>query len=101
MNEGTTVSVSNVDDKLKKYKLRLISIAEQKRGLTSDETEIGMEMKSNGVTSIEARAVKLAVKYAMEEPEKRVIRVSIEEIAASLGDFADLPLGRAALQAAE
>ena len=80
------MSIPNVNPKHKEFQRRLLEIAQKKRELTEDEVEIGMEMKSNGVSSIEARGIKLSVKHAMEEPEKRDIRLSIEAIADSLRD---------------
>ena len=93
--------MTNVDTRFTEFKRRLLNLAEERQRIAEDEREIGVEMKSEGITSTQQKGIKLAVKRALEEPDRRAERIAVEEIAESLGDFADLPLGRAAIALAQ
>ncbi len=57
-------------------------------------------MKARDLTKAEIAGVRLAVKRSFETEAKLHARLSAEEVAASLGDYSELPLGRAAVEAA-
>jgi uncharacterized protein (UPF0335 family) len=90
---------SNVDERALRFRERLVNLENEKRTLSEDIRDLVTEMKSAGLTPVEIAGVKLAAKRALEEDAKRQKRESIEEFAASLGEFADLPLGAAAVAA--
>ena len=90
--------MSNTDERAVKFRERLINLETEKRGLAEDIKELGVEMKSAGLTTIEISGIKLAVKRHFETADKRIRREAIEDVAESLGQLADLPLGTAALE---
>ncbi len=93
--------MSNVDERLVAYKRRLLALTEEKQRVAEDISELNKEMKGVGVSKDEAAGVKLAVKRSFETADKKATRITAEEIADSLGDYADMPLGKAAVAAAD
>ncbi len=93
--------MSNVDQRLVEYKRRLLTLTEEKQRIAEDISELNKEMKSHGVSKDEAAGVKLAVKRSFETADRKATRLTAEEIADSLGEFADMPLGKAAVDAAD
>ncbi len=92
--------MTNTDQRLTSYRDRAIRLETEKRNLAEDLKELWKEAKGNGVSKDEIAGAKLSVKRHFEDDEKRAKRVTAEEVAASLGEFASSPLGGAAVRAA-
>lgn len=92
--------MTNIDERMSGFKRRLLEMAKERQRIAVDEREIGLEMRDQKLTATEQKGIKLAVKRDLEEPERRAERLLVEEIADSLGDFRDTPLGRATINAA-
>lgn len=91
--------MTNVDQKLSSFRDRFLRLETEKRERSEDLAELRKEMKSNGLSADEIAAVALAVKRSFESAEKTAKRKSVEDIAESLGQLTDLPLGQAAMRA--
>ena len=91
--------MSNIDGKTRSYHGRLLRLEEERRSFAEDIKDLMKEAKSNGFSKDEIAGMKLAVKRSFETEDKKAARLSAEDFAAALGDFADLPLGTAAIQA--
>jgi uncharacterized protein (UPF0335 family) len=89
--------MTNVDTRAQAFLNRLTKLEQEKRNLSEDIKDLSKEMKGVGMSADEIAGVKLAVRRSFETDEKRAKRETVEEFAASLGDFADLPMGRAAV----
>lgn len=90
--------MSNVDTRAIAFKDRLTRLETEKRNLSEDIKDLAKEMKGVGFSPDEIAGVKLAVRRSFETEERRAKRETVEEFAASLGDFADLPLASSAIQ---
>ncbi len=91
--------MSNIDGKTRSYHDRLLALETSRRELGEDIKELMTEAKSAGFSKDEIAGIKLAVRRSFESEDKKAARISAEEFAAALGDFADLPLGSAAIRA--
>lgn len=89
--------MTNTDERALAFKDRLIRLEETKREIAEDMKDLALEMKSAGLLKEEMAGIKLAVRRHFESQEKRKFRESVEDFAAALGDFKDLPLGAAAM----
>lgn len=93
--------MSNIDTQLQSIVDRIVRLEEEKKGLANDIKDIYAEAKSNGH---DVAALRIVVKRAMEDAEKKQKRETAEEIAATmmarLGMLSDLPLGAAAMERA-
>lgn len=89
--------MSNVDTIAQGYKDRLIRVMEEQRAAAEMIKDIGTEMRGSGMDKTRIAAVKLAARRHFETSEKKALRETVEELAAALGEFADSPLGAAAL----
>lgn len=80
---------------------RIVRLSEEKAAIGEDIKDIYTEAKSAGH---DVKAVRIAVKRQMETEDKRKAREAVESeaelIIAALGEFADSPLGAAAVAAA-
>lgn len=92
--------MSNVSEQSKSFLARLIQLETEKRNNAEDRKEIGTEMKAAELSKAEIDGIKLAVRRHFETQERRLHRESVEDVASALGEFADLPLGSAAVRAA-
>jgi uncharacterized protein (UPF0335 family) len=92
--------MKNTDAKLGSFRDRIIRLETERRERAEDIKEIYVEMKCCNLTKAEIAGVRLAVKRSFETDTKMRDRLDAEDVAASLGDYADLPLGRAAVEAA-
>ena len=91
--------MSNIDGKTRSYHDRLLALENSRRELGEDIKELMTEAKSAGFSKDEIAGIKLAVRRSFETEDKKAARLSAEEFAKALGDFADLPLGTAAIRA--
>lgn len=89
--------MSNVDEKSKAYLSRAIRIEQERRENADAKKDLSAEMKSAKLLKEEIAGINLAVKLHFMEDEKRQFRKAVEDIAESLGDYRDTPLGMAAL----
>lgn len=88
----------NAKEQLKSVIERLENLAEQIDGLKEDQKEIFAEAKSNGYDPAALRAV---LKYRKEDADKRANREALlETYLHALGDLAETPLGRSAIERA-
>ena len=94
------MTATNADQQLVAYKDRIIRLEIERRDRIQDIKEVVAEMKSNGRSKEDIAGVKLAVRRSFESEDQKAARVTAEEVAESLGEFVDLPLGRAAVEAA-
>jgi uncharacterized protein (UPF0335 family) len=92
--------MKNTNSQLGSFRDRIIRLETERRERAEDIKEIYVEMKGHDLTKAEIAGVKLAVKRSFETDDKLQARLSAEEVAASLGDYVGLPLGRAAVEAA-
>ena len=92
--------MSNVDTRTQSYYTRMLNLETEAKEVAESKRDLSKEMKSIGLTPDEIAGIKLAVRRSFETEEKRVKRVSAEEVASMLGGFADSPLGQAAVRAA-
>lgn len=90
----------NSNSDLARFRDRLINLQEEINAARDAVKDVGVEMKSAGLSKAEIRGVKLAVKRRFEDEEKREARESAEEIADALGAFASSDLGKAAVERA-
>jgi hypothetical protein len=98
---GAKGSMTNTDERAASFRMRLINIEEERRARMEDAKEIAIEMKQADLTKAEIVGIKLSVKRHFETLEKKLLRETAESFAAALGDFADMPLGRAAMERVE
>ena len=80
------------------YRDRLIRILEAQRETQEDAKELSVEMKAAGLSRVEIAGVKLSAQRHFENSDRRVLRESVEQFAASLGEFGATPLGAAAVE---
>ena len=92
--------MSNVDPLLEEYKRRLLNLEKERKEIGELIKDLAEEFRGKGVKGKRASGAKLAVKWELETTEKREARLEVEDIAKSLGDFADMPLAVAAINAA-
>jgi uncharacterized protein (UPF0335 family) len=91
--------MKNTNSDLAMFAARIIRLETERRERSEDIREVYIEMKGECSKS-EIAGVRLAVKRSFETDDKMRARLDAEEVAESLGDFANLPLGRAAVEAA-
>lgn len=87
-----------IDGKTAQYRDRFHRIETDRRELAEDFKELKTEAKSAGFSKEEIAGIILSVKRSFETEEKRVSRITSEQVADALGDFANLPLGAAAVR---
>jgi len=92
--------MKNTNSHLGWFRDRIIRLETERRERAEDIKEVYVEMKARDLTKAEIAGVRLAVRRSFETDAKLQARLSAEEVAASLGDYVDLPLGRAAVEAA-
>ncbi len=80
------------------YLARRIALEGERRSLAEDDKELSKQMKDDGKTKVEIKANKTAAKRHYEDgnvtEEREAVEVKIEEL---LGEYANTPLGRAAV----
>ncbi len=90
---------ANTDQRLRSVVDRIVRLEEERAGLGNDIKEIYAEAKSAGY---DVPALRIVVKRAREDAEKRQKRETAEQIAesmlAALGEYAETPLGQAAIE---
>lgn len=92
--------MNNTNSQLGSFRNRIIRLETERRERSEDIKEIYIEMKGHSLSKAEIAGVRLSVKRSFETDAKFHERLNAEEVAASLGDYVDLPLGRAAVEAA-
>lgn len=90
--------MTNVDTRAQAFLERMTRLETEKKEIMDLQKDLTKEMKGVGMSVDEIAGVKLAVRRSFETDEKRAKRISVEDFASSLGDFADSPLGSAAVQ---
>lgn len=86
-----------VDAKLERFFKRRLRLEEAKREVSDDIKDLKKEMKGVGLLPAEMKGIELKVGREFEAEAKRVLRVEAEDVAESLGQLADTPLGKAAI----
>jgi uncharacterized protein (UPF0335 family) len=85
-------------DQLESLVSRIVRIEEEKRGLSGDIRDLYIEAKGKGLN---VKAIKLVVKHALEDDEKRTAREETETEAdmmkTRLGDLFGTPLADAVM----
>ena len=93
--------MTNKDERLKSIVDRIVGLHEERDALGADIKEIMQEAKSGGY---DLPALRLVIKWAREDADKRQKREEAENIAesmeAALGAFAETDLGKAAIERA-
>lgn len=89
---------TNQDTRALAFKERLTRLETERRDIAESIRDMSKEMKGVGLTADEVAGVKLAVRRSFETADAKAKRETVEEFASALGDFADLPIGRAAVE---
>jgi uncharacterized protein (UPF0335 family) len=85
------------DDRQIRYRDRLIRLEQEKRDSADAIKDLMIEAKSAGLLKEELAGIKLNARRYFEKPAKRQEREAAESISDALGEFADTPLGVAAI----
>jgi uncharacterized protein (UPF0335 family) len=86
------------DSRLESYYARRMRLEEAKREVEEDIKDLKKEMKGVGMLPAEIKGIDIRVAREYESETKRTLRVDAEDVADSLGQLADTPLGNAAVE---
>lgn len=80
------------------YLKRAIALEAERRALAEDSKELAKQMKDDGKTAVDIKATKVAARRHYEDGKAAELREAVEaKIEELLGEYADTPLGRAAV----